>query len=428
MAISVKDRFRYAWNVFRNKDPSYYKDQYEDYGYSSAYNYSMLKHYTTSERSIIASIQNRIAIQVSSINIRHVRLDENGMFVEDISSGLNNVLSLEANIDQTNRAFIQDIVMSMFDEGVVAVIPTGSSTNIFSGLSFDIGSMRTAKVVEWYPRHVRVRLLNDLIGKFEEIIVPKQSVAIIENPMFATMNEPNSTLKRLLRTLVALDKLNDNMSSEKLDMIIQFPYVIRTEQMREKAEQRRSDIEAQLSGSKYGIAYADGTERITQLNRPLENNLLSQAQYLEDKLYSELGATKEVFDGTADEKTMLNFINSTVVPILNAICDEFDRKFLTKTARTQGQAIRYYRDPFALVPINDLANSADLFTRNAILTSNEIRAVLGYKASDEEIANELSNKNLNPQDYMDAYGQNGSEEEGQEEIFIKKEVTNGKEV
>jgi hypothetical protein len=350
--------------------------------------------HVTNERSVIISVYNRIALDVASVDMQHVRLDQNGRYAEGITSGLNNILTSEANIDQTNRDFVKDIVMSMFDEGAVAVVPVDTTSDIRTG-SFDIQTMRTGRIVNWYPKHVRVRLYNDNTGLQEEITLPKSSVAIIENPLYAVMNEPNSTLKRLLKKLSLLDAIDEQSGAGKLDLIIQLPYVIKTEARKKQAEERRKDIEVQLAGSKYGIAYTDGTERVTQLNRPAENNLMAQIQYLQTMLYSQLGLTEEVFNGKADEKTMLNYNNRTVIPIIQAIIDEFKRKFLTKTARSQNQSIMYFKDAFKLVSASEMADIADKFTRNEILTSNEIRAVLGYKPSDNPSADELRNKNLN---------------------------------
>jgi len=364
-------------------------------GYGSSTRQDRVRMHITNERSVIISVYNRIAIDASAVNIQHVRLDENGRFVETIVSGLNDILTSEANIDQTNRAFIQDIVMSMFDEGVVAVVPVDTTIDPKISGSFDIQSMRTARIVSWFPKHVRVRLYNENKGIQEEITLSKSQVAIIENPLYSVMNEPNSTLKRLLKKLSILDAIDEQSGAGKLDLIIQLPYVIKTEARRQEAEKRRKDIEVQLSGSKYGIAYTDGTERVTQLNRPAENNLMKQIEYLTKMLYSQLGLTESVFDGTADEKTMLNYNNRTVVPILSAIICEFKRKFLTKTARTQRQSIEYFRDAFSLVPVTELANIADKFTRNEILSSNEVRSVIGYKPSKNPAADELRNKNLN---------------------------------
>ena len=395
MPEPVATRLKHAWNAFRNRDPTQVPSERRDMGYGSYTRQDRVRMHVTNERSVIISVYNRIAIDVSAVNIQHVRLDENGRFVETITSGLNDVLTSEANIDQSNRAFIQDVVMSMFDEGVVAVVPVDTTIDPKISGSFDIQTMRTARIISWFPKHVRVRLYNENKGIQEELTLSKSQVAIIENPLYSVMNEPNSTLKRLLKKLSILDAIDEQSGSGKLDLIIQLPYVIKTEARRQEAEKRRKDIEVQLSGSKYGIAYTDGTERVTQLNRPAENNLMKQIEYLTKMLYSQLGLTESVFDGTADEKTMLNYNNRTVVPILSAIISEFKRKFLTKTARTQRQSIEYFRDAFSLVPVTELANIADKFTRNEVLSSNEVRAVIGYKPSKDPAADELRNKNLN---------------------------------
>lgn len=395
MPEPLSTRLKHAWNAFRNRDPTQVPSERRDMGYGSYTRQDRVRMHVTNERSVIISVYNRIAIDVSAVNIQHVRLDENGRFVEAITSGLNDVLTSEANIDQSNRAFIQDVVMSMFDEGVVAVVPVDTTIDPKISGSFDIQTMRTARIISWFPKHVRVRLYNENKGIQEELTLPKSQVAIIENPLYSVMNEPNSTLKRLLKKLSILDAIDEQSGSGKLDLIIQLPYVIKTPARREQAETRRKDIEMQLSGSKYGIAYTDGTERITQLNRPAENNLMEQIEYLTKMLYSQLGLTESVFDGTADEKTMLNYNNRTVVPILTAIIAEFKRKFLTKTARTQRQSIEYFRDAFSLVPVTELANIADKFTRNEILSSNEVRSVIGYKPSKDPAADELRNKNIN---------------------------------
>ena len=395
MPEPLSTRLKHAWNAFRNRDPTQVPSERRDMGYGSYTRQDRVRMHVTNERSVIISVYNRIAIDASAVNIQHVRLDENGRFVETINSGLNEILTSEANIDQSNRAFIQDMVMSMFDEGVVAVVPVDTTIDPKISGSFDIQTMRTARIVSWFPKHVRVRLYNENKGIQEELTLPKSQVAIIENPLYSVMNEPNSTLKRLLKKLSILDAIDEQSGSGKLDLIIQLPYVIKTPARREQAETRRKDIEMQLSGSKYGIAYTDGTERITQLNRPAENNLMKQIEYLTKMLYSQLGLTESVFDGTADEKTMLNYNNRTVVPILTAINAEFKRKFLTKTARTQRQSIEYFRDAFSLVPVTELANIADKFTRNEILSSNEVRSVIGYKPSKDPAADELRNKNIN---------------------------------
>lgn len=390
----IATRLKHAWNAFRNRDPTRGSNHREN-GYGSYTRQDKVRMHITNERSVIISVYNRIALDVSAVDIQHVRLDQNGRFKETIDSGLNYILTSEANIDQTHLAFIQDIVMSMFDEGVVAVVPIDTTCDPKLSSSFDIQTMRTARIVSWYPKQVRVRLYNEEKGIPEEITLPKSSVAIIENPLYSIMNEPNSTLKRLLKKLSILDAIDEQSGSGKLDLIIQLPYVIKNEARRKQAEERRKDIEVQLSGSKYGIAYTDGTERVTQLNRPAENNLMTQIQYLTAMLYSQLGLTEEVFNGTADEKTMLNYMNRTVGPILSAIVAEFKRKFLTKTARTQKQSIMYFKDAFSLVPATDLSNIADKFTRNEILSSNEIRAIIGYRPSSDPSAEELRNKNLN---------------------------------
>ena len=395
MPEPLATRLKHAWNAFRNRDPTQVSSERRDIGYGSYTRQDRVRMHVTNERSVIISVYNRIAIDVSAVNIQHVRLDENGRFAETITSGLNDVLTSEANIDQSNRAFIQDVVMSMFDEGVVAVVPVDTTIDPKISGSFDIQTMRTARIISWFPKHVRVRLYNENKGSQEELTLSKSQVAIIENPLYSVMNEPNSTLKRLLKKLSILDTIDEQSGSGKLDLIIQLPYVIKTEARRKEAEKRRKDIEVQLSGSKYGIAYTDGTERVTQLNRPAENNLMTQIEYLTKMLYSQLGLTESVFDGTADEKTMLNYNNRTVVPILSAIISEFKRKFLTKTARTQRQSIEYFRDAFSLVPVTELANIADKFTRNEVLSSNEVRAVIGYKPSKDPAADELRNKNLN---------------------------------
>lgn len=390
---SVGTRIKNAWNAFRSRDPTSEIRQ-GSLGYSSYSRPDRVRLHVTNERSVIISVYNRIAMDVAAVAIQHVKVDQNGRYSESISSGLNECLTLEANIDQTAKSFIQDIVMSMFDEGVVAVVATETSADPATG-PYDIYSMRTGRITAWYPKHVRVRLYNEEKGTQEEIVLPKKDVAIIENPLYAVMNEPNSTLKRLLRKLAILDAIDEQSGAGKLDLIIQLPYVIKTESRKKQAEERRKDIEVQLSGSKYGIAYTDGTERITQLNRPAENNLMSQIQYLTSMLYSQLGLTEDVFTGKADEKTMLNYNNRTVGPVLSAIIDEFKRTFLSKDARIDHETIMYFRDAFGLVPVEGLAEIADKFTRNEILSSNEIRAIIGYKPSDDPKADELRNKNLN---------------------------------
>lgn len=395
MEESFGSRLKHAWNTLLNKDPTIEFRNDLGTSYSYAYRPDRPRLSRGNERSIVTAIYNRIALDVSSIDVKHVRLDENDRYVETISSKLNNCFSVEANIDQTGRALLQDIIMSMLDEGVVAVVPIDTDTDIFKSGSFDIETMRTAKILEWYPRHVKCRVYNDRTGKYEELTLSKSSIAIIENPLYAVMNEPNSTLKRLIRKLSLLDVVDEQTSSGKLDMIIQLPYIVKTESRRKQAEERRKLIEDQLSGSKYGIAYTDGTERITQLNRSVENNLMTQIEYLTKMLYSQLGITQSVLEGTADEKTMLNYYSRTIEPIISAVVCEFRRKFLTKTARTQRQSIEFFRDPFRLVPISELSNIADKFTRNEIMSSNEMRQIVGLKPSSDPAADELRNKNLN---------------------------------
>lgn len=398
MAINFGSRLMHAWNAFTNRNPTPSGDLGDSY-----YHRPDRIHFTRgNERSIVTSVYNRIAMDVASVEIKHVRLDENGRYTSSIDSGLNSCLNLEANIDQTGRAFIQDIVMSMLDEGCVAVVPVDTSIDPRISSSYDILSMRTAKIVQWYPQHVKLRLYDERSGQKKEITLPKSTVAIIENPLYAVINEPNSTMQRLIRKLSLLDVTDEQTASGKLDLIIQLPYIIKTQARREEAERRRKEIERQLAGSKYGIAYADGTEHITQLNRAVENNLMSQIQYLTELLYSQLGITQAVMDGTADEKTMLNYNNRSVEPIMSAIVDELKRKFLTKTARSQGQSIMMFRDPFRLVPVNNIAEIADKFTRNEIMTSNEIRQVIGMKPSDDPKADELVNSNISqPKDEIE---------------------------
>ena len=391
--MGIRDRLQHAWNAFVYNDNTYVDPQ--NLGGLSTYKPDRVHFSRGVERSIVTSVYNRLALDVSSIAIKHVRLDENGRFKEEVDSGLQNCLNVEANIDQTGRAFLQDVVMSMLDEGCVAIVPVDTTIDPAKSGSYEINTMRTGKILEWYPAHVRVRVYNDKRGIHEEIVLPKSAVAIIENPLYAVINEPNSTMQRLIRKLNLLDVVDEQTSSGKLDLIIQLPYVIKTDARRKQAEERRKDIEMQLSGSKYGIAYTDGTERITQLNRPAENNLMKQVEYLTSMLYSQLGLTQSIMDGSADDKTMLNYYNRTVEPILAAITDEIKRKFLTKTARAQKQTVMYFRDPFKLTPVVDLAEIADKFTRNEIMTSNEIRQIVGMKPAEDPSADELRNKNLN---------------------------------
>ena len=390
--VTLGSRLKNAWNAFFSRSPT------ENYRYNigESYSYRPDRPRLTrgNERTIVTSIINRIALDVSSIDIKHVRLDENGRYLEDINSGLNDCLTLEANIDQTARAFFQDAVMSMLDEGCVALVPVDTTIDPTKSNSYDILSMRTGKILEWYPNHIKVSVYNERTGKKEDITLPKKSVAIVENPLYAVINQPNSTMQRLIRKLSLLDAVDEQSGAGKLDLIIQLPYVIKSEARRQQAEARRKDIEMQLSGTKYGIAYTDGTERITQLNRPIENNLMKQIEYLTSMLYSQLGITQAVLDGTADEKTMLNYYSRSIEPMVSAIVDEMKRKFLTKTARTQKQSILFFRSPFKLVPVNDLAEIADKFTRNEIMTSNEIRQVIGMKPSADPKADQLINSNI----------------------------------
>ena len=388
--MAFLDRLKHAWNTFKNKDPTLGYSIGPSYGYRP----DRMRYSRGNERSIVTAVYNRIAMDAAAMNVRHVRLDENDRFKETMDSCLNNCLTVEANIDQTGRAFIQDLVASMLDEGCVAAVPTDSDTEPEDSGAFKVYTLRTGRITEWYPRHVKVEVYNENIGRRQEIIVPKSTVPLIENPMYAVMNEPNSIYQRLTRKLSLLDVVDEQTSSGKLDLIIQLPYIIKTEARREQAEKRRKDIEKQLSEGKYGIAYTDGTEHITQLNRPVENNLMKQIEYLMGMFFSQLGITQAILDGTADEKTMLNYYNRTIEPILSAIVDEMNRKFLTQTARSQRQTIAFFRDPFKLVPVNDIAEIADKFTRNEIMTSNEIRQVIGMKPSDDPNADVLRNKNL----------------------------------
>jgi hypothetical protein len=393
MAPSFGKRIKHAWNAFTNDKVS--KNMtYLDTGGSYGLRPDRVRLNHSNERSIISSIYTRIGIDISSVDIRHVRLDENNRYVSSINSGLNDCLSLEANIDQSAQAFKQDVAMSLLDKGIVAIVPVETSLNPLNTASYDIKSLRVGEILTWYPKHVQVRVYNDLNGKKEDITLPKSLVCIIENPLYAVMNEPNSTLQRLIRKLNLLDAIDEQSSSGKLDLIIQLPYVIKSEARKLQAENRRKDIEEQLKGSQYGIAYTDGTEKITQLNRPAENNMLAQVEYLTNMLYGQLGLTAEVIAGTADEKTMLNYHSRTIKPILIAITQGMKRTFLSKTARSQMQSIEFFRDPFELVPVGSIADIADKFTRNEILSSNEIRSILGFKPSNDPKADELINSNI----------------------------------
>ena len=390
MEMNIGSRLKHAWNAFLNRDPP--GSRYYEGGYS--YRPDRMRFSRGSERTIINAINNRIALDAASIAINHVKLDENNRFDSIIDSGLNYCLNTEANADQTGRGLIQDIVMTFLEEGVAAVVPEKTNFDPRYSNSYEIYSMRGGVPVEWYPNHVRVRLFNELTGQKEEIIFPKKMVALSENPFYAVMNAPNSTMQQLVRKLALLDVVDEQAGSGKLDMIIQLPYVIKSQARRDQAEQRRAEIEKQLSGSKYGIAYTDGTERIVQLNRSLENNILKSIEYLTNMVYSQLGVTQEILNGTADEKTMNNYMNRIIEPVISAIADEFKRKFLTKTARTQGQSIMFFRDPFRLAPVSMIAEMADKFTRNEIMTPNEFRQVIGMKPSKDPKSDRLANRNI----------------------------------
>lgn len=393
MEIAIGSRFKHAWNAFiNNRDPTV---SYANVGLGYSYRPDRPRLSRGNERSIVTSVYNRIALDAASLNIQHCKLDDDGRYLRTIDSSLNKCLNLTANLDQTGRAFVQDIVMSMLDEGCVAIVPVDTTADPKLTESYDILSMRTGKILEWFPKDVRVRLYNEEKGQKEDIILPKRTIGIVENPLYAVINEPNSTMQRLIRKLSLLDVTDEQTASGKLNIIIQLPYVIKSEARRQQAEQRRKEIEMQLAGNKYGIAYTDGTEKITQLNRSVENNLMKQVEYLTNLLLSQLGITQAILDGTADDKTMLNYYSRTIEPIVAAIVDEMERKFLSKTARSQKQSIMFFRDPFKLVPVNDIAEIADKFTRNEIMTSNEIRQIVGLKPSDDPKADKLVNSNLN---------------------------------
>lgn len=427
MDQSLGSRLKHAWNVFMNRDPT--GMSYQVLGGGSSSRPDRVRLSRGNERSVVTSVYNRIAMDVAAIGVRHVRQDQNGRFLYEMESSLNHCLTVEANLDQTSRAFYQDMVMSVLDEGVVAVVPTMYTSSLREGNFYSISSLRTGKITEWFPNAVRVQLYNEQTGRKEEIIRPKNMVAIIENPLYAIINEPNSTMQRLIRKLNLLDLVDEQSSSGKLDLIIQLPYIIKTDARRDQAEKRRRDIEEQLSGSKYGIAYTDGTERITQLNRSVGNNLMSQIEYLTSMLYSQLGISQSVLDGTANEETMLNYYDRTIEPMLSAFVDEFRRKFLTQTARSQLQTISYFRDPFKLVPVNQLAEIADKFTRNEIVTSNEIRQIIGMKPSDDPKADELRNSNLKVSEAGDTQAalpqETGKDDTGLVED-LKEETQNGR--
>ncbi len=415
---SLIDRFKSSWNAFfNNKDPSYYPVQ----GPSYSYRPDRIRLQPGNERTIVTAILNRIALDVASVDIEHARTDGDNQYLETIDDGLNKCLTLSANLDQTGRAFIQDLVMSMLDEGCVAVVPTSTSVNPKTNSSYDIYAMRVGKILEWFPENVRVRVYNEKTAQKEDLVLPKKMLAIIENPLYAVMNEPNSTLRRLVRKLTLLDVIDEKTGSDKIDLIIQLPYTIKTEARRQEAEKRRKEIEAQLVGSKYGIAYADAAEKITQLNRPVENSLMGQIEYLVKLLYSQLGMTEEVMNGTANEATMLNYYNRTVEPILAAICTEMKRKWLTSTAITQGQSIKYFKDPFKLVTVNSIAEIGERFTRNAIMSPNEIRAILGIKPTGNPDSDEVRNRNLDNDGEEPAEIQNGPIEPAAGEEYVNEE-------
>lgn len=416
MQFAMGNRLKHAWNAFLNRDPTNTFPSY-NMGYTSTSRPDRVRFTRSNEKSIVTAIYNRIAIHVASLSYQHVRLDQNGRYIAEIPSGFNKCLTLDSNLDQTGRALFQDLTMSMFDEGCVAVVPIDTTINPDVSGGYDITSLRVGKILEWHPTQVKVSLYNEKTGRKEEIFLPKKIVAIVENPFYAVMNEPNSTLKRLIRKLNLLDAIDEQSGSGKLDLIIQLPYVIKTPARQVQAERRRTDLEEQLSGSKYGIAYTDGTEKVTQLNRPVENNLMAQITYLTSMLYSQLGLTESVFNGTADEKEMINFYSHTIEPIGSAIVDEMKRKFLTNTARSQNQSVIFLRKPFNLVPVIDLAEIADKFTRNEILSSNELRAIIGFKPSVDPKADELRNKNLNQ-----------STEEVKEPIKVKEGIESDKKI
>lgn len=405
MGNSFGERLRHAWNAFNGNQ----QIQYRDIGSSYSYRPDRVRLSCRNERSIVTSVYNRIAMDVAAIKIRHVYTDDDGNFVSFINSGLDNCLSFEANIDESGRSFIQDVVLSMLDEGVVAIVPIDTDIDPDITKGYDILSMRTGQIIDWYPRHVRVRVYDDRTGQKRDVLMAKSNVAIVENPLYSVVNEPNSTMQRLIRKLVLLDAIDEQSGSGKLDLIIQLPYVVKSDARKKQAEERRAEIERQLTGSKYGIAYTDGTEHITQLNRPVENNLMKQIEYLTSMLYSQLGINQSVLDGTADDKAMTNYYARTCEPIISAIVDSLKRTFLSKTARTRKQSIMYFRDPFSLVPLSELSELADKLTRNEIMSSNEIRQKIGLKPSNDPDADKLKNKNISRPD--DSGGDNDTNEE-----------------
>ena len=430
--MGLIERIKHGWNAFvNNRDPTVYSYHNPGVGIGASYSYrpDRVRFSRGNERTIVTSVYNRIALDVAAVSIRHVQLDDQKRFKDTVNSGLDNCLTIEANIDQTGRALIQDIVMSMFDEGVVAVVPVDTTVDPTKSSGFDVETLRTGKILDWYPKHVRVQLYNDQTGRKQELILPKSAVAIIENPFFAVVNEPNSTVQRLIRKLALLDIIDERGSSSKLDLIIQLPYIIKSDARREQAEKRRQDIEMQLANSKYGIAYTDGTERITQLNRPVENNLLKQIEYLTSMAFAQLNFHQSILDGTADEKTMLNYNNRTIEPIVSAIVDEFKRKFITKTSRTQGKSIMFFREPFKLVPANELAEIVDKFTRNEVMSSNEFRQVIGLRPSKDPKADQLVNSNISqPVDKTPKEGEVPKESGEKKQETLKEEKNQNGEV
>lgn len=393
----IVDRLKHAWSAFNNRDPTSYRESFYVGGSTAGSNMALSRFSMGVEKSIIAAVYTRIAIDVSEINVRHVRVDENGRFMEEIRDGLNDCLVRQANLDQAGKAFIQDVAMSLFDNGVVAIVPVRASADPTITQAYDVEALRTGKITAWYPEHVRMMVYNEHKGEREEIVLPKSMVAIVVNPLYPVMNEESGCVRRLVTKMNQLDAIDKQSSSGKLDVIISLPYTVRNESKRALAEQRRKDIEMQLTGSKYGIAYIDGTERVTQLNRPVENNLMQQVEYLTTQMYNQLGVSQAVFDGTAEESVMLNYYNNTIAPVLGAICDAMTRTFISKTAYTQGQRVMFYRDPFRLAPVSQISEMADKLTRNEIMSTNEIRSILGMRPSDDPRADELRNKNLNAQ-------------------------------
>ena len=427
--MGLFDQIKKGWNAFMGRDPT--QNEWNPpniYGNSYSYRPDRVRFTRGNEKSIVTAVYNRIAVDCAAINVMHVRLDENKQFSEELDTGLNRCLTLSANLDQTSRAFIQDAVMSMLDEGCVAIVPTNTSRNPFTYDTFDIGTLRTGKIKQWFPRDVRVELYNELTGQKEEKVFPKRMVAIVENPFYSVINEPNSTMKRLAYKLSILDAVDQETGSGKLNIIVQLPYAAKSPLAMDRAEERRKQLESQLKDSKYGVAYMDATEHITQLNRPLENHLMDQIKYLTDLMFSQLGITQEILNGTADEKTMLNYYNRTIEPIMAAFVDEMKRKFIGDTARAQKKSIVYYRDPFRLVPVSQIAEIADKFTRNEILSSNEVRAIVGYKPSDDPAADELRNKNLNQSAEQMMMGPEGQDPYAQEGYGPEEEVNDYGEV